>query len=221
MTGQQKIAHGYRVSVRQPANESDGYHLFYAQRGLQQVRGNGADSQAPPPFEAVAQIQGDAVEIVWVNPPKDLETTQEDFEQDGRDRVRLLHDWLARLSGLVHSVESWAKELGWSTRLIDSPLEDSQIGHYRAPALLMQEGTDRVLLEPVGRLAPGTEGVVDLYLMPAYDDIATLYHYDGCWNVHHVVPGTVGAPNTRQAPAKPLSKETLQEVLAEMRSHAA
>jgi hypothetical protein len=30
---------------------------------------------------------------------------------------------------------------------------------------------DRELLEPIGRPAPGIEGIVDLYLMPAYDDI--------------------------------------------------
>ena len=35
-----------------------------------------------------------------------------------------------------------------------------------------------ILLEPV---APGTEGVVDLYLMPGYDDIASLYHYSNRW----------------------------------------
>jgi hypothetical protein len=53
-------------------------------------------------------------------------------------------------------------------------MEDSQIGKYKAPGLLMQEGTDRILRDPIGRNAPGAEAVVDLYLMPAYDDIATL-----------------------------------------------
>ena len=33
---------------------------------------------------------------------------------------------------------------------------------YQAPALLLQKETARVLLEPVGRAAPGAEGVVDL-----------------------------------------------------------
>ncbi len=84
-----------------------------------------------------------------------------------------------RLAALIDDVESWVKALDWSTRRIEKPMEDSQIGRYKAPSLLMQEGTDRVLLEPVARSAPGAEGVVDLYLMPAYDDIASLTFADG------------------------------------------
>ena len=56
-------------------------------------------------------------------------------------------------------------------------------------------------------------------LMPAYDDIASLYYEDGRWTLHYLSGGT-GAANPREAPAKPLSQETLQEVLAEMRQHA-
>jgi hypothetical protein len=77
------------------------------------------------------------------------------------------------------------------------------------------------LLEPVGRSAPGTEGVVDLYLMPAYDDIATLYYYGNQWNLHYVFPNTKPVATVREADAVPLSKEALAKVLAEMRQHAA
>ena len=40
-------------------------------------------------------------------------------------------------------------------------------------------------MEPVARSSPGIEGLVDLYLLPAYDDIASLYHYSGKWHVHY------------------------------------
>ena len=85
----------------------------------------------------------------------------------------------------------------------------------------MQEGTCRALLEPVGRSAPGAEGVVDLYLMPAYDDIASLYFYDNQWNLHYPFPGTPPLATAREAAGVPLSKETLQKVLEEMKQHAA
>ena len=75
----------------------------------------------------------------------------------------------------MQTVQTWADALGWSTRQIEVTLTDSQIGKYKAPALLLQEDAIRILLEPIGRSAPGAEGVVDLYLMPAYDDIASLY----------------------------------------------
>ena len=47
---------------------------------------------------------------------------------------------------------------------------DRQI--FEIPALYLQKGPIRVLLDPVAYDVPGAEGVVDLYLMPTYDDLA-------------------------------------------------
>jgi hypothetical protein len=76
-----------------------------------------------------------------------------------------------------------------------------------------------MLLEPVARAAPGAEGVVDLYLMPAYDDIASLYFYDGDWHVHYMFPGTPTVGNMRDTKAKGLSLDTLREVLEAMKTN--
>ena len=38
------------------------------------------------------------------------------------------------------------------------------------------------------RSAPDVEGIVDFYIMPAYDDIARLFFYDDGWHIHHVFP---------------------------------
>ena len=75
-------------------------------------------------------------------------------------------------------------------------------------------------MEPIGRSAPGAEGVVDLYLMPAYDDIASLLFYDGAWNLHYMFPGDPTAATIDGATAKPLSKDVLQVVLEEMIKNA-
>ena len=226
MSDQDLIFRGYTISIRLPADAADGYHVTYTPRGLQRAGdpglvpsiGNGGPCPVVGPIEVVVQIQGEDIVVRWATPPGEL--APEQVIQDATKRVRLLSAWLDRLWALVNEVEAWVRALGWSTRKIEKPMEDSEIGKYKAPSLLMQEGTDRVLLEPIARSAPGTEGVVDLYLMPAYDDIATLYYEDGRWNLHYLFGGTVGA-NTREAPAKRLSQETLQEVLAEMRQHAA
>ncbi len=228
MTEQDLISRGYAIVVRPPADATDGYHVVYTPRGpfgaggpgLLQAIGNGGPGRAMGPFEAVVPTQGEDVPVRWASPPPDLASAQGQFERDAKERVRILSGWLDRLSALVNEVESWAKGLGWSTRRIEKPMEDSQIGKHKVPSLLMQEGTDRILLEPIARSAPGTEGVVDLYLMPAYDDVASLYYEDGLWNLHYTYGGTVAA-NAREAPARPLSQDALQEVLAEMRQHAA
>jgi len=137
------------------------------------------------------------------------------------DAVKKRDEWIDRLDALVEDIARWVGELGWTPRRIEKRMEESQIGKYKAPALVMQEGTTRVLLEPVARFATGADGVVDLYLMPAYDDIASLYLYDGKWHLHYMFPGSPPVPNTRAAEAKELTKETLQQVLKEMKQNAA
>lgn len=130
--------------------------------------------------------------------------------------------WLGRMSALIDSVESWARELGWSTRRIEKAIEDPEIGDHKAPALLLQEETHRAILDPLARSASGVEGVVDLYLMPAWDDVARVYFQDGDWRVHHVARGTSNVPRFREAtPLPPLTKETLRVVLDSMKDHAA
>jgi hypothetical protein len=129
---------------------------------------------------------------------------------------QLRAEWLERLAVLTDTVQSWAEELGWATRRIEKDMDDSQIGAYQAPALLMQEGTTRVLLDPVARFAPGVDGVVDLYLMPAYDDIASLYYQDGNWHLHYMIPGMAPAATTREAPSKLLTRDSFRQVLGLM-----
>lgn len=124
--------------------------------------------------------------------------------------------WLEKLQKLIKTVKQWADELGWATREIEKKMEDPEIGDYQAPALLLQRETVRLLLEPIAREAPNTDGVVDLCLMPSYDDIASLYYYDDRWNVHYF-HGENGLLDDK---AKPLSKATLRKVFDQMMAHA-
>jgi hypothetical protein len=137
------------------------------------------------------------------------------------DKVKLRDEWLESLSRLVEEVRGWAHELDWSTRQIEKKMEDSQLGTYRAPALILQKETVRVMLEPIARFASGVDGVVDLYLMPAYDDIASLYFYNDGWQLHYMSPTSPTVNTIREAEHKPLSKETLQAVLEDMIKNAA
>jgi hypothetical protein len=147
--------------------------------------------------------------------------TADTSTNQAEDREKLREEWLERLSGLVETIRSWAQDLDWSTRQIEKKMEDSQLGTYKAPALLLQKETVRVLLEPIARFAPGVEGIVDLYLMPAFDDIATLYFYDDGWQLHYMSPRSPTVATVREAEHKPLSKAPLQGVLEEMIKNAA
>jgi hypothetical protein len=148
--------------------------------------------------------------------------TRKKSDKQQNDSGVLREQWLKVLADLTSNVKSWAEEFDWSTRQIAKKMKDSRLGSYDAPALLMQKETIRVLLDPVARFTPGADGVVDLYLMPAYDDIASLYLVDGEWRLHYVFPGTPPAVVTiRQAESWPLSKEAIGRVLHEMSTHAA
>ncbi|HEY2253338.1 MAG TPA: hypothetical protein VGH74_19830 [Planctomycetaceae bacterium] len=136
------------------------------------------------------------------------------------DAVRLRDAWLSRLTGLVGAVQQWAEEFGWSTRRIEKRMQDSQIGEYHAPALLLQMETDQVLLDPIARMGSGVEGIVDLYLMPAYDDIASLTYCDGDWRIQYTLSGASTGEHALSVEPRTLSKDTLQQVLATMRKHA-
>ncbi len=136
------------------------------------------------------------------------------------DAARLRDGWLSRLTDLIETVKVWVEEFGWSTRRIEKRMQDREIGNYIAPALLFQIETDRVLLDPLGSSAQDAEGIVDLYLMPAYDDVARLIYCDGSWQIQYLIPGKSSTETSNDMQPQPLSKETLQHVLVEMRKHA-
>jgi hypothetical protein len=146
-------------------------------------------------------------------------TMQGNGTSGGNDAIR--KEWVDRLNRLVDDVEEWGRSLDWATRRIDKPMNDETIGPYRAPGLLMQREFTRIILDPISRKTPGSEGCVDLYLMPAFDDIASLYFYDERWNVHYPLPDSQDVETIRDVPARPLTKEMLAEILNEMVQHAA
>jgi hypothetical protein len=145
-----------------------------------------------------------------------------DYEQvteENKEAVR--EEWLDRLADLINLVEGWVKDLGWATRRISKRMEDSRLGSYRAPALMMQQDLVQIALEPIGRFAPRCDGIVDLYLMPALDDIASLYYESGDWHLHYMFDGPPTVSTIRDAESIPLTKDALMCVLDEMIAHAA
>src|SRR3954447_26111667 len=97
-------------------------------------------------------------------------------------------EWLDRLDRLIREIKGWAEAYGWKTRVYRKPMkEDTALGRYDAPRLVMEREQDGVVvaLDPVTRFVPGADGGVDLYLMPGYDDIASLYYEGDRWVVHY------------------------------------
>ncbi len=100
------------------------------------------------------------------------------------------------------------------------PDHDSDGTLFEVPSLFIQKGPTRLLLDPIAYDAPGSEGVVDLYLMPAYDDAASLYLVDGRWQIHYVFPDQPAETEIPRSDVSELSEETIKRVLDEIFAHA-
>jgi hypothetical protein len=210
----------YMASIYESEQTPGALIFTFVPKGLQQERGpNGVPKRVPQFIVAVRQ-EADGLAFDWSETSDDPGAARDEIQSEIAARMMDRANWIERVNALVDQVERWAKEIGWSTRRLEKKLDDPWIGKHRVPALLMQEDLFRVLLEPIGRSSMGSEGIVDLYLMPAYDDIARLLYNGNQWNMRYMFPGGKPVATMHEAESKPLSKETLAKVLAEMRQHA-
>lgn len=103
----------------------------------------------------------------------------------GENLEAVRDEWLARLEALVSDVEGWAQASGWRTRRGTKTLRERRLGAYQVPVLFLEKDTVEVVLNPIARFVPGALGAVDLYVAPAYDDIASLYFEEDRWVVYY------------------------------------
>jgi hypothetical protein len=219
MNTQKTAQRHYTVTVYDEPGAPGMYRFTFVPKRPQQARpAEGAPKPAP---QYVLSVKGHPDEMVfnWVSAPP-REAVKEELEQVACQRVAERIAWIHRVADLVKTVEGWAKELGWSTKRIDKRIEDSRLCNHKAAGLVMQQDAVRVLLEPISATAPGSDGLVDLYLMPGYDDIASLYHRDDGWHVHYVFPTQKAVAGIKEGESRLLSKKTLGVALDEMKQHA-
>ena len=130
-------------------------------------------------------------------------------------------DFQERVKALVELVKGWVEPHEWVTKVYPKKMQDDGMATYQASALFLQKGPTRVLLDPVAYDVPGAEGVVDLYLMPTYDDLASLYFRNGEWTIHYVFPADPQETHSVIEPeVLPLSAVTFNQVLEAIHSHA-
>lgn len=126
-----------------------------------------------------------------------------------------------RVGSLLEQIKGWIDSSEWDARFYPKRMRNTEQQIYEVPALFLQRGPTRILLDPVAYDVPGAEGVVDLYLMPTYDDLASLFFENGAWNIHYAFP-----PDSRETQSVietsvlPLSKETINQVLNSIDEHA-
>lgn len=120
-----------------------------------------------------------------------------------------------RLEELVETIGAWSRQQGWDVRITSLTLENPILGTFQAPALEVFRDSRHLLLEPVARGCAGTEGVVDLYLMPDRDDIGSFYLYDDEWHVQFIPLESSATKARRIRDAMPLDLAAWREILVE------
>ena len=133
------------------------------------------------------------------------------------DAVRA--EWLGRLHALAAQVKGWVEPAGWRTRLVSKPTRDSELGRFDVPLLLMERDGVELALNPVSRFVGESEGAVDLYLVPAYDQVAGIVLNDGEWAIHYVFRSE-GESGPGEVVSMALSASNLDRVMGAMSSHA-
>jgi hypothetical protein len=128
-----------------------------------------------------------------------------------------------RIEELVARFEQDLDHEEWVTRRYPKRLRDEDREVYEVPALYLQKGPIRLLLDPIGYDVPGAEGVADLYQMPTYDPTASLFFEGGEWMLHYDFPADLDPNQPRpviEVQTLPLSAETINQVLDSIAEHA-
>jgi hypothetical protein len=129
--------------------------------------------------------------------------------------------FVSRVNELVESTRRWVEPHEWVTKPYPKKMRDEDRNAFEAAALFLQKGPVRVLLDPVSFDVPGAEGLVDIYLMPTYDDMASLYFENGEWRIHYAFP-----PDPRESrsivetQSLSLSERSIVQVLDSIADHA-
>jgi hypothetical protein len=126
-----------------------------------------------------------------------------------------------RVEALVEEIRGFTEPHDWVTRPYPKKFRDSDQTIHMIPALFLQKGPVRVLLDPVAYDVPGSDGAVDLYLMPTYDDMASLYFEKGHWLIRYSSPMTSLEQSLgEQADAIPLNEATINQILDSIAANA-
>jgi len=208
----------YTVSIYDPEDSSDTLYFTFVPKGAEPGRAPNGIPKRVPQFIVRVRHAPEDLSFDWTE-SDDPGAKRAGIESEIAARLKDRDAWIERVTSLVSEVEKWARELGWATRRLSKKLDDSWIGDHRVPSLHMQDDLCRVVLEPVGRSAPGAEGVIDLYAIPVGEHMAALYYYDGRWNLHYQMDRDSSVP-VAQATALRLSKKALGKVLSEMKQHS-
>jgi len=95
----------------------------------------------------------------------------------------ILEDWMSAANKLLAEAEQWAHSAEWPTKRYPKEIAEDFIGTYKLDKLVFAAEGSQLALVPVGRFAPGTDGMFDLAVLPSYDSVMVVREKNR-WFVH-------------------------------------
>jgi hypothetical protein len=130
-------------------------------------------------------------------------------------------DWLEILKDLVDDVKTWAEAAGWETRLTSRDVNEKGVVRYEVPVLVLDRDEIEVSVVPVARKVPGAAGLVDFYVMPDFDSMASLYWEEGQWFFHYTFHADpIETHSEVETERFPLDEASFNRVLNDIAAHA-
>jgi hypothetical protein len=96
----------------------------------------------------------------------------------------VLAEWMCAMDAVERNAEEWSAEVAWRTRRVNKKMNESLIGPYEAPQLLIFAEPNLYVLDPVARFVPGAQGAFDFALQPSYYTTSMYRDDNGIWYVH-------------------------------------
>jgi hypothetical protein len=136
---------------------------------------------------AVEEFRGMASQV-----PPNRPATVDQF-MEGAERLRelikvlgsiVLVEWMCAIETVELNAEEWSAERAWRTKRVNKKMNESLIGAYEAPQLLIFAEPNLYALDPVARFVPGALGAFDFALQPSYHTTSMYRDDNGVWHVH-------------------------------------
>jgi hypothetical protein len=130
-------------------------------------------------------------------------------------------DFASEVENVVRQFEAVVAEMEQLGRRDEKRMRDETGGVYSVQSLTIFMGSMRLLLDPNGYDLPGCDGAIDLYLLPPYDPVATLYLEHGEWFLHSpdlTSQESIAHPINWKRSA--LSSESIANLLESIEKHA-
>ena len=116
--------------------------------------------------------------------PGEVETALPRFLKIVTTVQKLLSDeWIDAANRMLDEACAWAKARQWPTQFFPRQISEDFIGTYELRKLVFAVQGSQLVLNPVGRFAPGADGMFDLAVLPVYESVMILRQL-GQWHIH-------------------------------------